>query len=104
MTKRVIFRCDAGDAPEIGTGHIVRSKNIARTLIAEGLLDTSDILFLTRGDPDFCLGEQYLSGSGLRYEVLSDFQLEPNSLSEISVLRKYDPDLVIIRRIGAVER
>ena len=38
MNHKILFRCDAGDAPEIGTGHIARSKTLAKALISDGLI------------------------------------------------------------------
>ena len=31
--KKIIFRCDAGNVKELGTGHLIRSLSLAKMLI-----------------------------------------------------------------------
>lgn len=103
MARKVIFRCDAGKAPEIGTGHIARSKTLASTLVAKGFLSRSDIVFYTRDDPYYNLGEKYLKESGFSYKVYTDLQLEANSVSELTTLKSTNASLIIIDRLETTE-
>jgi len=69
MIKKVIFRCDAGSMNEIGSGHIVRSINLANALVNRGFLLRSEIVFYTRGDKKYLLGDKLLMKSGFEYKV-----------------------------------
>ena len=53
----LLFRCDAGIAPEIGTGHIFRCLNLANQLIDKKIYKKEEILFLTRNDPVHLFGK-----------------------------------------------
>ena len=37
LKKKFVFRCDAGNIPEIGTGHVSRCLLIAKSLIKENV-------------------------------------------------------------------
>jgi UDP-2,4-diacetamido-2,4,6-trideoxy-beta-L-altropyranose hydrolase len=99
MTAKVIFRCDAGSKPEIGSGHIVRSINLANALIEKKCLTRSDIVFYTRGDNQYQLGGFLLTKSGFNYKVFSKNELISNSLSEINILKSSSADLIFMDRL-----
>tara|TARA_B100000780_G_scaffold166311_1_gene116382 strand:- start:1107 stop:2153 length:1047 start_codon:yes stop_codon:yes gene_type:complete len=99
MNYKVVFRCDAGHAPEIGTGHIARSKTLANELINSKLLDIEDILFLTRDDDGFNLGKKYLENSGFKYKSFSNNQLKANSESEIEVISNIESKIIFLDRL-----
>jgi len=99
MSRSVIFRCDAGHSPEIGTGHIARSKTLANSLVNNDLLNTEDIFFYTRDDPDFSLGQKYLKGSGLQYQVFPRNSLEANSTSELEILANSSASIIFMDRL-----
>lgn len=103
MERKVIFRCDAGHAPEIGTGHITRSKTLANNLIENGLLGRNDIIFYTRNDPGYNLGIDYLAGSGFEYQVFSNNELDANSSSELNVLKNSNAILIIMDRLETTD-
>lgn len=103
MSRKVIFRCDAGHAPEIGTGHIARSKTLANNLVEKGLLRRGDIVFYTRDDPDYDLGEKYLRESEFSYKVHSNFELEANSESELMILKSLNARMIIMDRLETSE-
>ena len=92
----MIFRCDAGHAPEIGTGHVARSKTLANNLVDKGFLDRSDIIFYTRNDSDYDLGEQYLAESGYEYQIFTNNELEANSSSELNILKNSNAILIVM--------
>lgn len=99
MNRKVIFRCDAGHSPEIGTGHIARSKTLANSLVDSGLLNIRDIFFYTRNDPDFTLGQKYLEGSSFKYEVFSGNSLKANSTSELRILANSSASIIFMDRL-----
>ena len=103
MTRKVIFRCDAGHAPEIGTGHIARSKTLANNLVEKGFLRKSDIVFYTRNDPDYDLGEKYLAKSGYEYQVFANNKLEANSTSELNILKNSNANLIVMDRLETTD-
>ena len=86
MPPKVIFRCDAGDAPEIGTGHIARSKTLASAIVKHGLVKQEDIFFYTRDDEGFNLGKKYLASSGIQFQELSGNKLKANSKRERDII------------------
>jgi UDP-2,4-diacetamido-2,4,6-trideoxy-beta-L-altropyranose hydrolase len=103
MKRKVIFRCDAGHAPEIGTGHITRSKTLANNLVEKGFLRRSDIIFYTRNDPDYDLGEKYLAESGYEYQVFANNELEANSSSELNILKNSNAILIVMDRLETTD-
>ena len=99
----MIFRCDAGHAPEIGTGHVARSKTLANNLVDKGLLDRSDIIFYTRNDSDYDLGEKYLAESGYEYQVFTNNELQANSSSELNILKNSNAILIVMDRLETTD-
>ena len=104
MKKKVIFRCDAGHAPEIGTGHIARSKTLANSLVDNGFLHNNDIIFYTRDDPDYDLGEKYLRDSGFKYHVFPRNELKANSNSELEILTNSNARMIFMDRLETSDR
>lgn len=95
---RVVIRADAGAVPEIGTGHVVRSLELAKGLPqADGFRD-SDVLFATRRHSPFDLGSELIADAG--FECISDAGLEPNSISEFESIAEARPDVVILDRLA----
>ena len=103
MSEKVIFRCDAGSKPEIGSGHIMRSINLANDFINQGLIDRNDVVFYTRNDNQFQLGEKLLLNSGFKYKVFSNNELRSNSQSEINILRSSGASLIIMDRLATTK-
>jgi len=100
MNRKVIFRCDAGHAPEIGTGHIARSKTLANNLVEKGYSCKNDIMFYTRHDSDYDLGESYLADSGFAYKVFTNNGLKANSSSELEILQSANATLIFMDRLA----
>ena len=99
MPPKVIFRCDAGDAPEIGTGHIARSKTLASAIVKHGIVKQEDIFFYTRDDEGFNLGKKYLASSGIQFQELSGNKLKANSKSEKDILINTEAKLIFFDRL-----
>ena len=57
---KILFRCDGGTAPDIGTGHIYRCLSLANNLVSKNILKKKEIIFLTRNDKRFTFGKKIL--------------------------------------------
>ena len=99
MGHKLVFRCDAGCAPEIGTGHIARSLTLANELINSKILGLHDIIFYTRNDTNFDLGDSYFKKSKFKYKAFSNNELSANSNSEIQILSNLDTKIIILDRL-----
>ncbi len=95
----IIFRCDAGNYPEIGTGHITRCINLANKLVKKNIVKKCEISFLTRNDKNYSLGKKILSNNNFNFYTKSNNLLESNSISEIKEIIKLDPDIIVIDRL-----
>lgn len=102
--KKVIFRCDAGTFPEIGTGHVLRCIKIAKELLIKKILKIEDIIFIIRGENDYNLGEKILSKTKFCYETYKNRELEANSRSELNCIVNHYPSLVIVDRLATSKR
>ena len=100
LSYKIVFRCDAGLAPEIGTGHIARSKTLAREIIKSKFAEKQDILFLTRNDKGYEFGEKYLRDSDFEYKSYSKNVLAANSESEVQLLANLDTDFIFLDRLS----
>ena len=102
--SKVIFRCDAGTFPEIGTGHVSRCIKIAKELLIKKILKIEDIIFIIRGENDFKLGEKILSKTKFFYKTYKNRVLEANSHSELSCIVNHNPSLVIVDRLATTKK
>ena len=94
---KILFRCDGGTAPEIGSGHIYRCLSLAKNLVSKNIVKKKEIIFLTRNDQGYTFGEKILKNSGFKYKLIyiSIF----NSKLESDYILKFSPNLVIIDRL-----
>lgn len=93
--RKVLFRCDGGSIPEIGTGHVVRC-----SLLADKLKSTKEfeIAFLMK---DYREGIKQVSDRG--YHVYK-IPLEKDELEEtINVIKDFSPEIVVIDRLDTEE-
>ena len=98
--KKLVFRSDGANLPEIGTGHIVRDIAIADSFVDRKLLTQSEIGFISRRNGPFDIGFNLITKSGYQIEDISDECLEWNSPQELTALIETDPDLLIIDRLS----
>lgn len=94
---RVVVRADAGNVPEIGTGHIVRALKLVEALRAASAFGGADILFATRTTAPYELGTKLVTEAG--YRIPGDLELEPNTKPELASLLSLQPDVVIMDRL-----
>ena len=94
---KILFRCDGGTAPEIGSGHIYRCLSLANNLVSKNILKKKEIIFLTRNDKDFTFGKKILKNSGFKYKLIYINRF--NSKLESDNILKFNPNLVILDRL-----
>ena len=94
---KILFRCDGGTAPEIGSGHIYRCLSLAKSLISKNFLKKKEIIFLTRNDSGYTFGKKILKNSGFKYSLI--YNKKFNSKLESDRILKFAPKLVILDRL-----
>ena len=98
---KILFRCDAGTAPEVGTGHIFRCLSLANELIKKKIYKKKEILFLTRDDSIYLFGKKILKKKLFNFKT---FNIKKNnSHEEIKYILKFKPDLIILDRLKTTE-
>ncbi|MSR78068.1 MAG: GNAT family N-acetyltransferase [Candidatus Omnitrophica bacterium] len=86
MKKKILFRCDGGAIPEIGTGHVVRCLALAKGLIQE---PGTQVAFATRSDAQ--IAEMIRQAAYPCYEIKED---EPAGM--VQALQEFKPDIVVL--------
>ena len=99
LKTKFIFRCDAGNIPEIGTGHVSRCLLIAKSLIKENVCCKDEIIFATRKDGPFSLGFKTINESKFRAVCTEDNFLIPNSKIESETLSEHCHGVIILDRL-----
>jgi spore coat polysaccharide biosynthesis predicted glycosyltransferase SpsG len=96
----VLFRCDAADIAEIGTGHVYRCLTIAQLLKKKFRLKNQDIAFLIKSKNKYKKGLKILSFYKFKIIKINDSKLKPNSIKEAKYLLKHPSKLLILDRLG----
>ena len=97
---KVLFRCDAADIPELGTGHLYRCLTIAKSLKKNFDLKNRDIVFLIKSENKYKKGLEILNHYKFKIIKIKDSKLKPNSIKEAKYLSKYPSKLLVIDRLG----
>ena len=93
--RKILFRCDGGSLPEIGTGHVVRC-----LLLADKLRGSKefDVAFLMK---DYAEGIKYVVDRG--YKVYK-IPLERDELEEIvNTIKNFSPEILVIDKLDTKE-
>lgn len=93
MKFDVLIRCDAGNVPQIGTGHLYRSITIAKFLIKKFKLNRNKIIFITKTRKKFSLSKKILNQNNLNFYSIND---NATSKNEFQILKKFQSRLLII--------
>lgn len=102
LNKRVIFRCDGGNVPEIGTGHIYRCLTIAKFLETKKI-KKKNILFISKKKNNFSKGFNLIKSAGFKvYSPESNIKLEKKI--EINTLSLFSSELLIIDRLDKIKK
>jgi spore coat polysaccharide biosynthesis predicted glycosyltransferase SpsG len=94
---KILFRCDGGTAPEIGSGHIYRCLSLAKNLVSKNIVKKKEVIFLTRNDEGYTFGKKILKNSGFNYKLI--YIRKFNSKLESEYILKFSPNLVILDRL-----
>ena len=92
MKKRILFRCDGGDIPEIGMGHVARCLVLADDL--KKRKDT-EVLFLMK---DYKKGIKKVEASGYRVAVIK--KSEDEALRTVKTIFDFMADIVVVDRLS----
>lgn len=93
MKKRILFRVDGGDIPEIGMGHLTRCLILADALQRQS---GTEVAFATRELP---VAVKLIQNLGFRLFPLTEPENE--SLEVLEALVDFNPDIVVVDRLGA---
>jgi len=103
MHKKIIFRCDAGEIPETGTGHLYRSLVISKFLKKKFNLKKKDILFISKTKGKYKLSNNILKKNNIDFYPIKN-QISDYSENEINELNDLSSDLLIIDRWGNIKK
>lgn len=95
MNKKYLIRCDGGNIPEIGTGHIYRCLVIARELKKTG----HKVYFLSRSFGQYSWGFNELVKQGFYALPIASDNSEFTALA--GALKRIAPDIVIFDRLNS---
>ncbi len=90
-TIRILFRCDGGRTPEIGTGHVARCSRLAEALASDGDVEASFLM----GDNDF--SRAFASGAKWKVHLFPENDLKACA----AILSKHKPDILVVDRLDS---
>jgi spore coat polysaccharide biosynthesis predicted glycosyltransferase SpsG/GNAT superfamily N-acetyltransferase len=91
--RKYLYRCDAGEVPEIGTGHLRRGLLLARELKQRYGIETS-----------FLIRENVMAAEMVRNSGFSLFTLEGSDdeiRTTLQVISEYQPDVFVLDRLDS---
>ncbi len=94
---KIVFRCDGGNVPEIGTGHIYRCQTIANFLKKNLKIKNKEIIFCTKKYNKYKFGYNLLKKKFNLFKIKSNKEL--NLINEINTLCKIKSKLLIVDRL-----
>lgn len=97
---KIIFRCDGGNIPQIGTGHVQRCLLVAQGLCNLPDYEAADLLFAIRRNGPFLPGYRMVREAGFEVLQISDNQLIPNSKCEATTLSCAVAKTIIFDRLN----
>lgn len=99
----IVFRCDGGDIPELGYGHLYRCLVLANYLQKKLLLKPKKIIFIIKSKNKYLKGLRILK----KYNF-SIFKIHENikdyGIKEVQYFKKIQGNLLIIDRLGRVPK
>lgn len=95
-----IFRVDAGNIPELGTGHLYRCINIYNYLIKKGV-DKRKLLFITKTAGKHAIAKKILNFHNIKYHKLNKNTLD-YSKEEVFFLQNYNSKVIIFDRLSRI--
>ena len=99
--NKIIFRCDAANISDLGTGHVFRSINIANFLKKKFKLKKKQICFLIKHQNEFKIGYDILKKNGFKI-IKVDKNIIDYSPKEIEIFENLRSNLLVIDRLGKI--
>jgi len=103
MFKKIIFRCDAGEISELGTGHLYRSITLYNLLRKKFSLKKKDILFIIKNYAKYKISEKILREKKVNFYFLKKKILD-YSKEEVNIINQFNSNLIIIDRLGKIKK
>ncbi len=103
LNHKIVFRCDAADIPEIGSGHVYRSIIIANFLKKKFQLKPNQIVFLVKTKKKYTKNLEILNKNDFKIIELNH-KIKDYSKQEAECLKKIKANLLIIDRLGKVKK
>jgi len=88
---RIMFRCDGGRTPEIGTGHVARCSRLAEALLAQGGVEPSFVM----QDNDF--SREFARGAGWKVHTFPEKDMKACA----AIFAKRKPDIIVVDRLDS---
>ena len=101
MQEKILFRCDAGDVKEIGTGHLIRSISIADQLVKSKIIKKKNILFLIKSKNKFLIAKKILKAENFKFKKLDNY-IKDYSREELDEILKNNFKIIIFDRLGKI--
>ena len=103
LKHKIIFRCDAADIPELGTGHLYRSLIIANYLKNKFSIKDEHIGFLIKTDGKYKKSIKILKNH--KFTILKlNSKIKDYSREEYLEFNKHKSNLLIIDRLGKINK
>ena len=103
LNHKIVFRCDAADIPEIGSGHLYRSIIVAKYLKKKFSLNSKQIAFVIKTKGKYSKNITILKKHNFKIiEIQSD--IIDYSINEAKELKKLKANLIVIDRLGKVTK
>ncbi len=99
----IVFRCDAAELPEIGSGHLFRSLVIAYFLKKKFKLRFKEILFLVKTKKKFKKSLEILKHHKFAIKSI-EHKIKDYSKLEAKIIGKFYANLLIIDRLGNIKK
>ena len=104
MKTKIIFRSDAGNIPEVGTGHLYRSITISKILKKKFNLKKKQIRFISKTNKKYKISGKILKQNNINFKKYKNFLLKENSNDEIDIFKKNPANLLVIDRWGNTKK
>ncbi len=103
LNHKIVFRCDAANIPEIGSGHVYRSIIIAKFLKKKFYLKSNQIVFLVKTKKKYIKNLEILNK--YKFKIIEiNYKIKDYSKKEAEQLKKIKANLLIIDRLGKVTK
>ena len=101
--NKIVFRCDAGSNPKVGTGHLYRCIHIAEHLVRKYDISKKQIIFICKKKREFSISKKILHNHKYKIIEISNNIID-NSTEEAKIISSINGNLLIIDRIGTTNK